>query len=263
MLWALQDIAKSAQVICTTHSSVFLDLGRLENNIVLTRTAKGNTIARHFKTDNITALRELMGIRISDALLGGGGNCAIIVEGSTELHAYPHFFRLENHDARALGISIISAEGSDFDRIKRLLLVLDRYEIPSVVVLDKDAAKTARDLERFSPDGPIRCLKKVYLLQEGKFESYIPLEIAVSVINERFDGDKILPSDIDLAKDREGEFRRLLYEKKPGARFEHFKVEFGQLVGQRMQELKVPLHNEIRQIVNEVAALATHDTKVL
>jgi len=35
MLWALQSVAKTAQVICTTHSSAFLDLGRLEDNIVL------------------------------------------------------------------------------------------------------------------------------------------------------------------------------------------------------------------------------------
>jgi len=181
MLWALQNVAKSAQVVCTTHSSIFLDLGRLEDNVVLTRTAKGNTIARRFKTDDMESLRELLGIRVSDALLGGGGNCAMIVEGPTELHAYPHFFRIAGHDARALGVSIIDAEGSDFDRIKRLLIVLNVYGIPSVVVLDKDAAKTAEDLARYGRGGPIACLRNVHALTEGKFETYIPLDVAVLI----------------------------------------------------------------------------------
>lgn len=257
MLWALQRVAKTAQVICTTHSSIFLDLGRLEDNIVLTRTAKGNTIARSFKTENLASLRELLGIRVSDALLSGGGNCAMIVEGATELHAYPHFFKIAGHDPRGLGISIINAEGSDFDRIKRLLMVLNLYDIPSTVVLDNDASKCADDLRRFGLDGPLPVLRQVYLLKEGTFETYIPLDIAVYVMNERFEGQEVTVEDIDRSKDREKEFQRVLYEKKkPGARFEHFKVEFGELVGRRMCELKSELPGEIKTICDEVARLA-------
>lgn len=257
MLWALQRVAKTAQVICTTHSSIFLDLGRLEDNIVLVRTAKGNTIARSFKTENLPKLRELLGIRVSDALLSGGGNCAIILEGPTEQGAYPHFFRIAGHNPRRLGVSIINAEGSDFDKIKRLLMVLERYDIPSVVVLDKDATKCADDLRRFGTDGPLPNLKKVFLLERGTFETYIPLDIAIHVINERFEGEEITVEDIDESKNREKEFQRVLYEKKePGARFEHFKVEFGELVGRRMCELKQELHPEIKTICDEVARLA-------
>ncbi len=257
MLWALQDVARSAQVLCTTHSSVFLDLGRLEDNIVLVRTGKGNTIARHFATDDAVSLRELLGIRVSDALLSGGGNCAMVVEGPTELGAYPHFFKLSGRDARALGVSVISAEGSDFDRIKRLLLVLNVYGIPAVVVLDGDAAKTAEDLRRFGPGGSLGCLRKVFLLREGKFESYIPLDVAVAVMNERFpEGAAISESDIDRSKDREREFQRVLYLKKPGVRFEHFKVEFGELVGRRMSDASCALHSEISGIIEFVSSVA-------
>ena len=257
MLWALQGVAQNAQVICTTHSSVFLDLGRLEDNVVLTRTFKGNTVSRSFKTDNLASLRELLGIRVSDALLSGGGNCALIVEGPTELHAYPYFFRMTGHDARALGISIIDAEGSDFERIRRLLMVLNVYGIPSSVVLDKDAGKAAEDLRRYGPGGPLGCLREVYLLEEGQFETYIPLDIAVSVINDRFEGEEVKIEDIDTSKDRVAEFERVLYQKKgPGARFEHFKVEFGELAGRKMYELERPLPDEIRAIVEEVAEVA-------
>lgn len=258
MLWALQNVTRTAQVICTTHSSVFLDLGRLEDNIVLVRTAEGNTIHRSFQSDDMESLRDLLGIRVSDALLSGGGNCAMIVEGATELHAYPHFFRIAGHNARALGISIIDAEGSDFQKIKRLLLVLNVYGISSLVVLDKDAQKTAEDLQRFISGRTLNCLKKVYVLQQGKFETYLPLDIAVAVINERFEGAPVSEEDIDPSKDRENEFHRVIYEKKGlGARVEHFKVEFGELVGRRMVELKRELPAEIQTIVDDAAKLAT------
>ncbi|HUU85668.1 MAG TPA: hypothetical protein VM243_19390 [Phycisphaerae bacterium] len=76
-------------------------------------------------------------------------------------------------------------------------------------------------------------------------------------MNEHFEGEQIAVEDIDAEKDREKEFQRVLYEKKGmGARFEHFKVEFGELIGRRMQEQKVALHDEIKAIVDNVAALA-------
>ncbi len=258
MLWALQDLSKTAQVMCTTHSSVFLDLGRLEDNIVLTRTSDGNTISRSFKARDVGTLRELLGIRVSDALLSGGGNCALIVEGPTELHAYPHFFRMAGHDARALGISIIDAEGCDFQRIRRLLLVLGVYEIPAIVVLDRDAEKTATELEAYGPGGELANLRGVHLLKKGTFESYIPLDVALDVINQRYEGQAILPEEVDLQKDRLKEFQRLIYQKKGlGARFEHFKVEFGELVGRRMQDAGFPVPPDILAIIDQARAIAT------
>ncbi|MCH8243296.1 MAG: hypothetical protein IH897_11905, partial [Planctomycetes bacterium] len=52
--------------------------------------------------------------------------------------------------------------------------------------------------------------------------------------------------------------QRVIYEKKGlGGRFEHFNVEFGELVGRRMFELKRGLPLEIKKIVDQVADLAT------
>ena len=58
-------------------------------------------------------------VKVSDALLSGGGNCTLIVEGDTELYAYPHMFRSIRINPRSLGISIISAGGSD---LKKMLM---------------------------------------------------------------------------------------------------------------------------------------------
>ena len=260
MLWALQDLAKTAQVICTTHSTVFLDLGQLEDNIVLTRTAKGNTIARSFQateSKDVLALRNVLGIRISDALLSGGGNCALVVEGATELHAYPHFFTLCGYNARALGVSIITVGGSDTHLIEHILRVLNVYGIPAVVVLDKDAKKTFNDLNGYGPGGELPILRKVHLLSEGTFETYIPMKIAIDIMNERFDGEQITDQDINVHKDRLHEFEKAIYQRKNiTARFEFFKVQFGQLVGERMVKEHCKLHPHIAAVIEDVKNIA-------
>jgi len=259
MLWALQGVARTAQVICTTHSSVFLDLGRLEDNIVLSRTARGNTIPRSFAVDDHDQLRELMGIRISDALLSGGGNCAIIVEGATESQAYPSLFRIAGWNPRALGISIVNAEGSDFERIRRLLIVLNTYRIPSVVVLDSDARKAKEDLDRLIREETMPCLRKVFCLKLGQFEQYIPLEIAAKAINQLYpDGKEVRVEDFDAGAKRVGELNRVVYAKKgPGVRIEYFKVRFGERAGRLMLDSGCLLPPEIQEIVAEVKAIAT------
>jgi putative ATP-dependent endonuclease of OLD family len=259
MLWALQDVADRGQVICTTHSPVFLDLGRLENNVVLTRTAAGNTIARTFRatSDELRDLRELLGVRLSDALLSGGGNCALIVEGPTELHAYPHFFAMLGHNARALGVSIISVGGSDKHLIGHHLRVLRAYDIPAVVVLDSDAQKTYDDLSKYGQGGEFPNLRTVHLLSKGTFETYVPLDIAIDVINDHYGGEPVVAADIDESKDRIGEFSRVIYQKKGlSARFEHFKVQFGQLVGAKMAERGSRLDAEIVDVIDSVRAIA-------
>lgn len=73
MRWAMEDFSRKSQVICTTHSPVFLDLGRLEDNVVLRRRSDGATEISRFGLEDPNELRELVGIRISDALLSGGG----------------------------------------------------------------------------------------------------------------------------------------------------------------------------------------------
>ncbi len=259
MLWALQNLSKAAQVICTTHSSVFLDLGSLEDNIVLTRTPKGNTIARSFSTEDYEGLREIMGIRISDALLSGGGNCALIVEGQTELHAYPWLFTMAGMNHRELGVSIVPANCSNESTIRSLLKVLECYRIPVVVVLDKDAEKQAANLRRSINARGYQNLKSVFCLNEGQFERYIPLDLAVDLINKRHpEGLSITISDICPEKNREAEFQRVMNEKKgPGARFQRFKVEFGELAGRAMYTSGRDIPDELRTILENVRSIAT------
>jgi predicted ATP-dependent endonuclease of OLD family len=113
-------MSERSQVIVTTHSPVFIDRSNFENNILLSRTLKGNAIAKVFRTDDLSEIRTDLGIRASDALLKGGGNCAILVEGNTEEDGFPIFMEMLGLSEFKLGIAIINMGGSDLAKVRAL-----------------------------------------------------------------------------------------------------------------------------------------------
>ncbi len=256
LLWALQGVSKNAQVICTTHSQIFLDLGRLENNLILTRKSAGNTISRMFNPKDLVAFREQMGIRISDVLLSGGGNCAVLVEGETELHAYPALMRIKGLDSREMGISVISMGGADSKKWLPYARLLDAYSIPFLTVLDSDKKKSKEDISRAGGKS-FRAFKGVYCLTEGAFEDYLPLDLVAEVFNEEYDmGEQITESDFDQSKkgkERTKNFGHVLYKRKGAeARWEYDKVKIGERVCRKMLEKGCELHPDYERIFLKV-----------
>jgi predicted ATP-dependent endonuclease of OLD family len=265
MMWAMQDFSHTSQVICTTHSPVFLDIGRLEDNIVLRRKSDGATETSYFcleSPDEVNELRDLLGIRVSDALLGGGGNCTLIVEGDTELYAYPHFFRCIGINSRSLGLSIVSAGGGDMKKMLRHARVLKAYGLPCIIVVDKDKFDDARKIEaRNMPN-----VKSVHALTKGAIEEYLPLEIMVEVIN-RISLDEVQERgqenvkpiskfDIDESKPLENQLRQLVDARYLGVRFDHMKVHLGEEVGKLMVERGIKPHDEIITILKKAEEVA-------
>lgn len=123
LLSVIRDISEKSQVIVTTHSPVFIERTNFENNIYLSRTMNGNTIVKTFDISFLPTLRMDLGIRPSDALLKGGGNCALLVEGNTEEEAFPVFMNMMGMSDFSLGIAIINLRGClnrDF-RVYRIL----------------------------------------------------------------------------------------------------------------------------------------------
>lgn len=148
LLSVIQEISKTSQVILTTHSPVFIERTKFENNIILTRQTSGSTIAKTFNKEMLTDLRIDLGIRPSDALLSGGGNCAILVEGNSEENGFPIFMEMCGMSEFQLGISIVNMRGPTLERLANTARLLLSYEIPCVVVLDKNKESEAKDLER-------------------------------------------------------------------------------------------------------------------
>ncbi len=252
MRWAMQDFSRKSQVICTTHSPIFLDLGKLEDNIVLRRRNNGATETSLFSLDDPNELRELVGIKVSDALLSGGGNCTLIVEGDTELYAYPHMFRSIGINPRSLGISIISAGGSDLKKMLMHAKILKVYNLPCIIVVDNNRKRDAEIIEAKK----VPNVKMIHALSKGNFEEYLPLELMIEVLNDLCGGKEISKFDIDENKPVENQLRLLVHQKYNYSRFEHLKVQLGQKVGMLMVERGLKPNSEIVKILRKAEDIA-------
>jgi putative ATP-dependent endonuclease of the OLD family len=255
LLAVIQDISHQSQVIVTTHSPIFLERSKFENNIILTRTVKGNTIAKTFNPELLSDLRADLGIRPSDALLKGGGNCALLVEGNTEEEGFPVFMEMHGLSEFQLGIAIINMRGSDKDKVRNTVRLLLAYDIPCIIVLDSDATKTEEDIGRESQHS-LTNIKKIFRLSKGTIEDYYPLEIVAEVINQELSpATPVTTDDFDKSKhgdERLRDFRKVMHEHGAGSSIGYLKRFLGGIGTKMMREKGMPLDPEIQSIFNEV-----------
>jgi putative ATP-dependent endonuclease of OLD family len=262
LLNVIQQISESTQVIVTTHSPVFIDRSKFESNILLTRTLQGNTVAKIFDHNDLELVRTDLGIRASDALLKGGGNCAILVEGNTEEDGFPVFMEMLNLSEFQLGIALINMGGSDFVKARGIIQLLKSYDIPCVIVLDRDAEETANDLERMQGSA-LDNLKKVFLLQNGTIEDYYPPEIVAQVINQELSPNTPVTCE-ELSKDWSGNdrlngYKRVMHEHGAGDSLEYLKSAIGRVGTRLMKEQHIQPHQEIQDILRFVETLVNEE----
>lgn len=259
LLGVVQEISESNQVIVTTHSPVFIDRSRFESNILLTRKAAGNTVARIFQPDDLSAIRTDLGIRASDALLKGGGNCAVLVEGNTEEDGFPQFMEMIGLSEFDLGIAIVNMGGSDFERARNIVKLLDSYEIPTVVVLDRDAEKTETDLNRMKGKG-LEYLREVFRLEQGTIEDYYSEDIVAAVINREFTPEtKITAENLKgdwSGRERLDHYKKVMYEHGAGTSLEYLKSALGRLGTRMLKESGQEPPEEIQKILRAVETIA-------
>jgi len=260
LLSVIQQIAKKNQVIVTTHSPVFIDRSRFENNILLTRTVSGSTIAKTFDPTELAQIRTDLGIRASDALLKGGGNCAILVEGSTEEDGFPVFMEMLGMSEFQLGIAIVNLDGSDYQRVASTAKLLKAYDIPCIVVLDGDAAECARDVGRASKQGELSNVRQVFCLKKGTIEDYYPLDIVAEVINRYLSPDEpVAAADFDGNKHgraRLDNFKAIMHEHGAGSSIEYLKRNIGGAGTLLLQERGAEVDPELVEIFFAVKKIA-------
>ena len=73
LLAVLLELSSRNQVICTTHSPVFIERTQFESNILITRKKDGRSDAKVFTSEALKEVRSELGIRPADALLKRGG----------------------------------------------------------------------------------------------------------------------------------------------------------------------------------------------
>jgi predicted ATP-dependent endonuclease of OLD family len=262
LLNVIQEISCLTQVIVTTHSPVFIDRSKFESNILLTRTLSGNTVAKVFDKSQLAQLRTDLGIRASDALLKGGGNCAILVEGKTEEDAFPVFMEMMGLSDFELGIAIINMGGSDREKVKNIVRLLNGYNIPCVVVLDKDAQKTADDLNRMLGEH-LNNLRKVFCLEKGTIEDYFPPSIVAQLINQELSPETpVTERELDKdwsGKDRLNGYKKIMYDHGAGESIEYLKTLLGQIGARMLKDKGIKLNPEIIEILNTVENIVRNE----
>ncbi len=259
LLSVLQEISKTSQVICTTHSPVFVDRSKFENNILMNRAIKGHAEAKTFNVHMLRELRVNLGIKPSDALLKGGGNCAILVEGNTEEDGFPIFMEMLGMSEFQLGIAIINMNGPSKDRLQKTATLLNAYDIPCIIVLDKDMASMAEDLDR--ERGPrMQNIKKIFCLNKGSIEDYYPLDVVADVINSEFSPESPV-SEKDFDADRHGKercdnFKKVMFEHGAGEALSYLKRKIGAVGTKILKDKNLQVDPDLKQIFDTVKLIA-------
>ena len=126
------------QVLYSTHSPAFLNVGRLEElALVEWGPERGTTIVHPEPLpadESFRALSELDAER-SELLLA---RAVLLVEGRTEKMTFPFVFRALGYDADRLGISIVECGGKP--NIPLFVRICETAHVPYVAVHDRDAA---------------------------------------------------------------------------------------------------------------------------
>jgi predicted ATP-dependent endonuclease of OLD family len=125
------------QVLYSTHSAAFLDVGRLDELALVDWSPANGTTIVHPKPlpadESFRALSELDAER-SELLLA---RSVLLVEGRTEKLTFPFVFRALGHDADRLGISIVECGGKP--NIPLFIRICEAVHVPYVAVHDRDA----------------------------------------------------------------------------------------------------------------------------
>ena len=247
----IQDLSEDAQVLVTTHSPVFIDRTRYESNILFSIKKEG-TVAKTFSEDALPEIREELGVRVSDVLLKGGGNGALLVEGPTEEDVMPVFMEMMEASKFATGTTIIKTGGKRVKKIEAVVNLLNCYEINCIVMLDKDGQESAKILKDEMDAGELPNLKEIICLEKGDIEDYYPRDVIVQVMRDEY---KVTISESDVCEGSSVDQLENIFNQKAKVKF--VKTRFGWHCANLMRKKGVDVPDEIKGIINKVVDMGS------
>lgn len=143
----LQGIAKSQQVIVTTHSQSLVNRRNIKRNVIVSD--RGATPAK-----NLSMLRESLGVRLSDALTSA--EVVVVGEGHLDEVLLPELLAQRNPDVKdwiAEGRLVFESAGSGSKIYSRVLAAQAILAYP-IVVVDSDPAGN-KDVQKLLDDAVI------------------------------------------------------------------------------------------------------------
>lgn len=143
LLHTLEEIAKTNQIVFTTHSPFLIDRKHLDRVRIVLKGGlrEGTTIKEKFHPSNFDALepiRASIGMTLGDTLFGSRKN--LVVEGYSDnlvLEGISAFCERNGRAHLESKVAIISVGSAD--RVPYYALLLSKENLPHVIVLDNDS----------------------------------------------------------------------------------------------------------------------------
>jgi|GEM_PF-3832204 len=171
----LESVAKSNQVLFTTHSSEFVNQVPLENVISIRRIGnRRKVVAPDLSSLNLkdkTKVQRYLQEHRSDMLFA---RAVLLVEGASELYAIPSFAQKLGFDLDKAGVSVAFVNGKQNFNVYHC--ILEMFGIPHVILADGDGnrQKVEREYKGWG-------VNDVYVLDED-FE----YEIVAAITDRKF-----------------------------------------------------------------------------
>lgn len=247
MFNALRKISNEAQVIITTHSTIFIDRSEIDSIWLIRRDENGETKVKTFEVGGeLKEIIEEIGAKPSDLLLSNG---VIYVEGKTDVIVFSKIAKAICPDWEEYNISIVPLGGSNIKDIAKTLPSngFANLNPHSILVIDSDGQELDENGYCKPSEDKLKIKNKfeeyginVYILKKKEIENYIDPE----VIKEYFELQEIpeiKPND---------DVPQLLKENYDCPRWEKNKSEITpKLFGLMIKRKRIPL--EFKEILEK------------
>ncbi|NJE55342.1 DUF2813 domain-containing protein [Thermococcus sp. 21S9] len=241
MFYALKRISNEAQVLLTTHSTIFVDRSDLKS-IWLIQRENGETKIKTFeKAEGLSEILEEIGAAPSDLFLSNG---IIYVEGKTEIKVFNKIAKAICPKWEEYNIAIISLGGNNIYDLSDTLLSNGFASLTpnAIIVVDSDGSEID-DNGNCKPEPKKLEIKEkfekygitVHILKKREIENYILPEIIEKYFTEGYINSKYKtklkdhPRDIGNKIEKYFERKYFNYFKKIEARLRKLEEKHNEL----------------------------------
>ena len=176
----------------------------------------------------------------------------VIAEGATEETLLPEFAKLCDYDFDKNGIYIIPAGGKN-QVVKLFYQMSENLKLPIFVLLDKDGAKNAKEIEP-----KLRKKDKIHIIECGEFEDLLSSKLVEKTLNYELHNISLMDTIPPTTDGHRVEYLEEVFKKRGMHEFK--KVEFSQMIKNNISGAE-DVTPEIKLIIDEIKSLKIPEVK--